>query len=314
MSCITRSLFRWGLIGALVLGGTTWLIGGDQVAAGLAQLRNQARDVVTAYVDEPTALRNQLQQLAEQYPDRIATVQGEIAEVKHQLAEFEHNTELARRVVAMTNEDLHDLKALVTRAESKAQSTSRPVSLRFDGVRFSINEAYTEANRINKVRQAYADRLAQGEKQIEFLHKQQSRLQDILSKLQTEYDQYQTQLWQLEQQINAVERNEKLIELAKEHRATLESYDKLGKVGNFKQIEAKLREMQAIQESQLQTLTRETERKDYEQRAEYELQNTGAEQDVFDEIDLDSNDEKREDKQEKSGQSMAFLEDIVIEE
>lgn len=314
MSCITRSLFRWGLIGALVLGGTTWLIGGDRVAAGLSQLRSQARDMVTAYVDEPTALRNQLQQLAEQYPDRIATVRSEIAEVEHQLNEFQRDAEVAQRVVSMTNEDLTDLKALVTKAETKAESTTRPVSLRFDGVRFSINEAYEEANRIHKVRQAYADRLAHGEKQVQFLQKQRSRLNEILNKLQTEYDRYQTQLWQLEQQIDAIERNEKLIELAKEHEATLENYEKLGKVGNFKQIESKLREMQAIQESQLQTLTRETERKDYEERAEYEMQNTGSGEDVFDRLDIDSSDESDEDETDKkSDQSMAFLEDIVIE-
>ena len=75
-----------------------------------------------------------------------------------------------------------------------------------------------------------------------------------------------------------------------------------------------MRELAAIQESQLQTLTRETERQDYEERAQYEMQSEGSEIDIFEQIDLDSgNDKDSESKDEESDKSMAFADDIVIE-
>ena len=91
MSCIPRFVLRWGLISALALGGATLLIGPERVAAGLACVRTKAQSVVDRAVDNPLALRRQLQDLADEYPDRIATVQGEIAEVDHQLAQFDRD-------------------------------------------------------------------------------------------------------------------------------------------------------------------------------------------------------------------------------
>ena len=88
MPCVTRCIFRWGLISALTLGGATLLIGPERVAAGLAHVRTKAQSVVDLAVDNPTALRRQLKTLAEKYPERIAKVRGEIAEVTHQLGQF----------------------------------------------------------------------------------------------------------------------------------------------------------------------------------------------------------------------------------
>ena len=39
MSCMTRGILRWGLIGGLALGAVTVLVGPDRVAAGLSQLQ-----------------------------------------------------------------------------------------------------------------------------------------------------------------------------------------------------------------------------------------------------------------------------------
>ena len=58
-------------------------------------------------------------------------MQGEIAQVDHQLASFEHDIDVSKRVVAMTTDDLSQLKTLVARAETSAKETSRPVAIRF---------------------------------------------------------------------------------------------------------------------------------------------------------------------------------------
>ncbi len=277
----TCGILRYGVIGALALGGVTLLVGPERVANGISQIRHKAQDVVDSCVDDPVALRRQLEQLADQYPDRIAEVRGEIAEVQHQLAQFERDVEISQRVVAMTTEDLSELKELVARAEAEAQSGTRKVAIRYEGVRFDLEEAYNEGRRINNVRNTYDDRLAHDQFQIKFLTEQKARLVEILGKLETEFGTYQSQLWQLERQIDAVQRNERLIELTEQQQATLDSFDRFGQIDNLRQLEAKLAEIAAFQEAQLETLEKRGVHYDYEERARFDLDSTTTDVNPF---------------------------------
>lgn len=270
MTSIPRFIIRWGLISGLALGGVTLLIGPERVSAGLAHVRAKAQSVVDLAVDNPAALRRQLDKLADEYPDRIAVVRGELAEVEHQLTQFDRDTEVAGRVVAMTTDDLGDLRTLITKAEN-VESNGRPVAVRFEGVRFNLDQAYGEARRINHVRNTYRDRLACNVQQTSLLDQQKARLVEILSTLEDEYNTFQTQMWQLDRQIDAIERNDRMIEMTEQLQATLDSYDRWGQVGNLKQLEAKLAELHTIQEAQLQALAKRGIQNSYEERAKFEL-------------------------------------------
>ena len=283
MSCITRGILRWGVIGGLALGGATLLLGPQRVAMGISHLRTKAQNMVELSLDDPAALRHQLEQLANEYPDRIAEVRGEIAEIDHQLSQFERDMEIANRVVAMTTEDLGELRALVAKAEAEATSGVRRVSIRFEGTRFDIDEAYTEGRRINAVRGTYTDRLEHDKVQVDFLHEQKSRLAEILGKLESEFDTYQGQLWQLDRQIDAIQRNERLIELTEQQQETLESYSRFD-TPNLKQIEGQLAKLRAEQEAQLQVLAKRGVNRDYEDRAKFELESGQYDRNPFDDI------------------------------
>ncbi len=291
---ITRSIIRWGLIGGLALGGATLLLGPERVAGSFHQVRNHAQGMVDELVDNPVALRRQLEKLADQYPDRIAEVQGEIAEVSHQMNMIDHDVEVAQRVVAMTTDDLRDLKTLVAQAEAKQASGTRTVAFRFEGVRMDIEQAYTEAGRINHVRKTYDDRLAQDSQQLQFLGEQKARLVEILDSLESDFASYQAQLWQLDRQIDAIERNDRLIELTKKQQDTLESYDKFADVGNLRQLESKLAELRTIQEAQLQTLSKKGVKDDYLKRAETELGFSEIDSDPFADLYEDDYQEEAE--------------------
>jgi phage shock protein A len=309
MSCIPRFVLRWGLISALALGGATLLIGPERVAAGLACVRTKAQSVVDRAVDNPLALRRQLQDLADEYPDRIARVQGEIAEVNHQLSQFDRDSEISARVVAMTTDDLSNLKTLITRAEGVE---GRAVYVRFDGVRFGIDQAYGEARRINNVRVTYDDRVSCNQQQLQLLSQQKARLVEILSRLEEEHTTFETQMWQLDRQIDAIERNDRLIDMTEQLQATLTTYDQWGKVGNLKQLEAKLAELATIQEAQLATLEKKGIRYDYEKRAKDELDfNPVPQQGPFDDLMQDIDDTQVE--TDEGADSFAWAGPVIVQ-
>jgi chromosome segregation ATPase len=318
MTCITRCILRWGLIGGLALGGVTLLIGPERVAAGFSQMRTKAQSMVDGKISDPVAIRRQLSKLSEEYPSRIAEVRGELAEIQHQISQYDRDMEIAQRVVAMTTDDLRQLKTLVQRAEAEHEAKARPVAIRFDGVRYNVEQALTEARRINNVRQTYRDRLAQDEQQLKFLQEQQSRLAAILEQLESEYSTFQAQLWQLDRQIDAIERNDRLIQLTEQQQATLQQYERYGTVGNLKQLEGKLAQLRAIQEAQLQTLESRGVHRDYEGRAKYDLDTRDVEQNnPFSDIEESSfkfdPETSVENKSESDDRSLAWSSPIIIE-
>jgi phage shock protein A len=304
MACITRCILRWGLISGLALGGATLLIGPDRVGAGFHQLQSKARGAVDQLMDNPTAMRRQLEQLADEYPDRIAEVRGEIAEIDHQVSRLEHDVEISKRVVALTTNDLRELRTLVAQAEAKQTATARTVSFYHAGMRFNIDQAYSEAGRINNVRENYNDRLAQDTHQYQFLSEQKARLTEILDNLEGDFSKYQAQLWQLDRQIDAIERNERLIDLTIRQKATLASYDKFDKIANLHQLEAKLAELRTVQEAQLQALAKSGISDDYFKRAETELGMMSIDDNPFANIFDDVDEEEVE--EDDSTQSIAY--------
>jgi chromosome segregation ATPase len=297
----------------LALGGLTLLVGPNRVAASLAQVRAKAQCVVDDVIDDPIALRRQLEQLAEQYPDRIAEVRGEIAEVDHQFGQLTRDIEIATRVVAYTGEDLSVLQNRIARAQEEAASNVRRVYIRFEGVRFDIDEAYTEALRIGNVRRTYNDRLAYDQQQAEMLDQQRSRLTEILNKLEEDFNTYQTQLWTLGRQIDAIGRNDRLIELMEEQQETMASYDRYARVSSLSQIEGKLAELRTIQEAQMDQLSKQGSRNNYEQKAQYDMDRENPMHDAYERLmqDLEEGDDA---EPASTPDSIAFAQPIIIDD
>jgi phage shock protein A len=265
MFSMSRCVLRWGLIGAAGLGALAFVVGPERVAAGFAQVRATAVEACEDFVDDPVALRRQLASLAEKYPARIAEVRAEIGEVERQLSRLEQDAEVARRVVALTTDDLSEIR--VALQEVAGPGATRLTSMRIGGRSMNPEQARTEARRIADVRTTYKDRLATDETQVTFLETQKSRLSEILDTLEAEHARYEAKLWQLDRQIDAIARNERLIEMTQEQQSILAEYDKFSDVGSLDQLESKLAELRTVQEAQLQTLSRRSETTDYERQA-----------------------------------------------
>ena len=313
MRCMTRSIIRLGLIGGLALGGAALLWPGH-VSHGLSAIKGKAQQIVDQNSDSPEAIRRELARLADEYPDRIAEVRGELAEVEHQLNELNREAEIAERVVALTTDDLDDLKTLVARAEAEQEAKARTVAIRFDGVRFDLDEAREEGRRINNVRASYKDRLEHASFQVGLLTEQKGRLTDILEELEGEFTTYQAQLWQLDREIDAIERNDRLIALIEQQQATLDSYERFGKMENIGQVQSKLAELRTKQQAQLEFLEKQGQRSNYEEQARYELDRdaAGIERDPFEEmIEIELDD--IEDEVEVSKDDLALRLPTIIE-
>jgi chromosome segregation ATPase len=251
------------------------------VAAGLAQIRGKAQDVVDRCMDDPVALRRQLEQLAGQYPDRIAEVRGEIAQVEHQLAAIEYDMKVSTLAIAYATDDLGELKTKLAKAEEAVQTrfastnvVKPQVYIRFKGVRYDLDGAYAEVIRVGNERRAQQDGLSFNVEQAKMLGEQKARLSEVLVKLEEDFGTYQAQLYTLDRQIDAIGRNERLIGMLKEQQATLESYDRYANVGSLDQIHARLAELRTTQEAQIEALRQHGVRDDYAKRARAELEQT----------------------------------------
>ena len=270
MGATSRFIVRWGIIGGLAVGGITLLVGPQRVMACLDQLRQDANSVVENLVEDPVALRRQLDNLAKQYPTRIAEVRGEIARLGQQLEHFQRDEKIATRVVELTTIDLDALRELVDEAESMVVMDDGQVSIRFEGVRYDLESAYTEGRRIRTVRANYEDRIASDRRQMVLLQEQRTRLEDVLENIEQEYETYRSQLWQLDREIDAIERNDHIIAMVEQQQETLMGFDRIGNAGNLDQVRARLAEIRTVQESTIIALTETGTGSDYETRARFD--------------------------------------------
>lgn len=268
--CMTKGLFRLALIGGLAAGGATILLGPERIAAGFAQLRSHAQGAVDRLVDDPVALRRQLQSLSEQYPKKIATIRGELAEVDRQVTQLEHDREVAYRVVANTTSDMDVLKELMARA-GEASSNGRPVVVVFDARRLDATDAQREFRRISRIRAEYQERVETTQHHLGYLTQQRTRLGSMLEKLETEFTTFEQQMYALDRKIDAIARNERLVEMIKERESALAGFDTHYKSATLNQLEGKLAEWQARVDAEFEALERRNFGKDYEEAARWEL-------------------------------------------
>jgi plasmid maintenance system killer protein len=269
MGATSRFIVRWGIIGGLAVGGITLLVGPQRVMACIDQLREEASTVVENLVDDPVALRRQLDELSSQYPKRIAEVRGEISRLDHQLEQFIRDEKIAIRVIELTDIDLEILRDLVEDAESTTDTRSRP-SIHFEGVRYDLDGAYSEGRRIRTVKSNYEDRLASDRRQVELMDEQKNRLVSILEKIEHEHETYRAQLWQLDREIDAIERNDHIIAMVEQQQETLSGFDRFGSAGNLGQVRSRLAEIRTVQESTILALTDSGTGSDYETRARFD--------------------------------------------
>lgn len=251
----TRTVLRWSLIAGLGLGAAALVLGPQRVGAAMSQVRTWGQGAVDRFVEDPVALRCQLEQLGAEYPGRIGQLRGELAQLDRQIHQLGQESEVSRRVVMMTTSDLDQVEAALVDAATVGPTAPTAVVR----TRMHSNDASNlraEAKRIQHIRASHQDRLGTAERQLSMLADQRAKLSTVLTRLEREHADFQVKLVALDRQIDAVGRNKRLIEMAQEQSKVLAEYDRCGRVGNLGQLEGRLEQIRLEQEAQLEVLIR----------------------------------------------------------
>lgn len=277
MVSIFKGIFRTGLILTVVagvVGGAAVLIAGPQrTKAVFHQMQDEVMTTIDKHIDDPTALRAQLQELEQEYPARISQVRKDLAELNEQVRQLERERSIAQRVVTLAEGDLAELEPKL--AEMDAQRATNPSvrlasAVTFDNKVYSYDRAFAKAKQIKATRIAYANRAADAAHDLTYLVQQAGRLEELLVQLEGERAQFQSQIWQLARQVDAIARNERLIELLDKRNRTIEECSRY-EVASLDQLTGRLAEIRAVQEAQLDMLANAQYQTDYEDVARMQM-------------------------------------------
>lgn len=281
MAGIIKGVVRVGVITALVGGvvavPAVLIAGPDRVLAVVTQARQTVNQRIDKNVKDPIALRAQLRDLEAQYPKRIADVRSDLSELRGQVSGLERELAVSRRVVELAQADLDGVQSLLARAEQARGDGAefRVVKIRFGNDSLQLDQAYSKASQIADTRDAFVGRVADLERDLGFLGQQEQRLTELLAKLETERAEFQSQLWQLDRQVDAIARNDRMIEMMEKRQHTIDEQSRY-RVASLDQLHARLADIRANQEATLQALAGSGATKSYEDRAKYELDAAAA--------------------------------------
>jgi len=274
MTGIIRKVVRTAVVGGVLLavaaGGVFAVAGQERGKAMLHAFQSEVNRVIDQNIEDPIALRSQLRELQAEYPERIGELRGDLAEVTEQIRQLERERIVSRRVVALATADLEELEAQLAAAGGDRGPTlaSLAVSAPAQSVR---DRAARRVLEIQKTQAVYSARAAEAEHQVKYLRQQAERMGEMLVNFETEYAQFQTQVAQLELQIDAVARNDRLIELMEERQRTIDELSRF-EIASLDQFVSRLSELRSRQEAELELLASDQRRVDYESLARMELE------------------------------------------
>jgi chromosome segregation ATPase len=269
MSGICKKIIRTGVIGGVITGaavGATVLIAGPQRSAAIFE---QVHDSVVQKIDEnledPVALRAQLRELESQYPQRIKSLRGDLAELQEQIRQLEREKKISDRVVDLAQRDL----TAMTRSVATNEGDGTLASVNLGGDLADVDSS--RARHIRQTQAVYSNRAAEASHDLVYLKQQEGRMKEVLEQLETEYANFQAQIWQLGRQVDAIARNDRLIELMADRQRTIDELSRF-EVVSLDQMVSRLSEMRSRQEAELETLANDRRRTDYESLARMELE------------------------------------------
>ncbi len=281
MFVFAKKILVGGFVAAIcftLLGGALLVLGGpERGRAALHGMRGQVSEMIDAHIDDPVALRNQLRELEQTYPERIRSVRNDLIELEGQARQLKHEQAISERVVALADRDLAALVPQLEEARAMAEAHSSQgvrgaslVSLRFDNDVYTLKHAGNKVRQIKNARSAHASRAADAQHSLAYLEQQMGRFQEVLAELESEQVQFQAQLFDLNRQVDSIQRNDRLIAMLAERKRTLDECSRYDVV-SLDQVTGQLAQVLSQQEAELDVLASPIDQSNYVDRAKHDL-------------------------------------------
>ena len=268
-----KTVLRFTIIGAVLIAGVALLAGTNRIGAAFEQVQTSIGDAIDSTIDDPVALRRQLRQLEKEYPKRISTVRGDLAELQHQIGQLERDQQVAKRVIEIARSDystygreLDNFQATVASHASNNTQISRTIT----PTPSALNRLHARMDQAQNTALAYSQRAQDATRDLGYLQQQEERMIALLSQLEGEHAQFRVQLMQLDRQVDSVARNERLISLMEKRQETISELSRYD-AGSLDQVQGKLNQIRAKQEAELELLANAEYRSSYENRARFEI-------------------------------------------
>jgi len=267
-----KKTFKVTFFSAVLLGlagvGAFALMGQHRSHAVVHELRDNVLDAIDSKISDPQAMRSQLREMEQEYPKRIAQVQGDLAELRHEMRQLEKESTVSTRVVALVDADIDRLE---TQLAAQVQSGEmRLASVVVDERIYTPERARVRLMQMRNTRLAHANRAADARHDLTYLQKQSDRLEELLAKLEAERAEFQTQILALTRQIDAIARNDRLITLLEKRNRTIEECTRYEAV-SLDQITGRLEQIKTRQEAELDMLASSERATDYEGLARLQI-------------------------------------------
>ena len=277
MCGIIRKTFRLGFIaaGILVVGAVAYFAAFDEgrTKTMVRELQSKVLEKIDDNIDDPSALRAQLHEMEREYPERIAQVRGDLAELDGEMRSLERERAISERVVALVDADLGRVEgALATHDASSSNGLTSVHAIEIANRVVSPQRAKGQLHQMKEQRLVYANRAADAQHDYLYLSKQRARLQDLLTKLETERAEFQSQILGLSRQIDSIARNDRLITLLDRRNRTIDECTRYDSV-SLDQITGRLAQITSRQEAELDVLSNAEAGADYEDMARLEIAN-----------------------------------------
>lgn len=266
-----KAVVRYTVIAGLVGGAAALVAGPDRLGVLVAQTRGKINSEIDKHIEDPIALRAQLKSLEGKYPERIAEVRGDLAELKEQQSQLNRELEISDRVVELSRGDLETMDGMLSHAETlQSANGDHVVRVAFNNESLDLKDAYGKANKIRQVHTAYVSRIADINRDLGYLTQQEQRLTGLLEQLNNEHQEYQAKMWTLDRQVDSIARNDRMIDMMEKRQRTLDEQSRYS-AGSLDQVQTRLADIRAKQEAKLEAYAGASNGLNYEDRAKFDL-------------------------------------------
>jgi hypothetical protein len=266
-----KTVFIVGLCGVGAVAAAHVVLGKERTQSAAIAIRQMAQSEVDELIRKQGNLRAEMQELRSQYPEQIALLKSQQAEVLRRQEVLTREETRANSVIRLCEEDIchledqQDLLGLIYDGEAVVEHR---------GSRYTPAEAEVLIGRVSETRQLYVERLGEIRREQELLGYEYEQLGLELMALESERDEFELEYQTLLREMERIERNEQRLKYLEQRRGVgVEGHSQA--MQSLSELRGAVDRVRLEQEERMRTARARRGSLEYEARAR-ELENRNA--------------------------------------